>query len=340
MVGCGGGIAALIGSAMLKYIARRLGWGLVTLWGITLITYGVIRLAPGDPAKLQVYSIQDKRVSADMYKRLSEYYGLNEPVYKQYFKWLGRLATGNLGQSFADGLPVSRKIANAFWPTVTVAAISLFVAFLISVPIGVYSAARQNGPFDKTVSTILYMLYSVPSYVMGMLLILYFGVKLDLLPFSGMRSIDHEQLSATGKAWDYARHYVMITFCFTFGSLAYYSRFVRQNLLEVIRQDYIRTARAKGLGEGRVILKHAFVNSLIPFITLLGLTFPALLSGSVILETMFNWPGIGRLYFESVMQRDYPTLMALNFITAAMVLAGTLLADLAYGLADPRVTYD
>lgn len=323
-----------------RYISRRLLSGLVTLWGITVITYVVILLAPGDPAALKIYSIQNRAVSEQMYKRLREYYGLDQSIPVQYGRWIGRLVTGDLGQSFADGMPVSRKIADAFWPTVSVDLISLFVAFMLSVPIGIYSAARQNGPFDKIISTFLYMLYSVPSYVIGMLLILYFGVKLGWLPFRGMRSDNFNQLPGLDKAWDYARHYVMITACFTLGSLAYYSRFVRQNLLEVIRQDYIRTARAKGLSEPTVIIKHAFVNSLIPFITLLGLTFPAILSGSVILETMFNWPGLGRLYFDSVLQRDYPTLMALNFFTAAMVLAGTFMADLAYGLADPRVTYD
>jgi peptide/nickel transport system permease protein len=199
---------------------------------------------------------------------------------------------------------------------------------------------RQGRAFDRVSSTLLYMLYSVPPYVMGMLLILYLGVKLDLLPFRGMRSDDFDQLSAWGRFWDVSRHYVMITFCFAFGNLAYYSRFVRQNLLEVIRQDYVRTARAKGLPERTVILRHAFRNSLIPLISLIGLTFPFVLSGSVILEYMFNWPGLGRLYFESVLGRDYPTIMALNVITAVLVLATTFVADLAYGWVDPRISYE
>ena len=235
---------------------------------------------------------------------------------------------------------MSVKIREALGPTLSVTVISLLLALLLSMPIGIYSAARQGGAVDRVGSTILYMLYSVPSYVVGMLLILYVGVKLDWLPFRGMRSDGYANLSALGKMWDLARHHVMIVTCFSLGSLAYYSRFIRQNLLEVIRQDYIRTARAKGLDERTVILKHAFVNSLIPFITLLGLTFPFLLSGSVILEYMFNWPGLGRLFFASVLNRDYPTLMALNFITALLVLVSTLLADLAYGLVDPRVSYD
>ncbi|MEN6625703.1 MAG: ABC transporter permease [Candidatus Sumerlaeia bacterium] len=325
---------------MLRYVARRFSTGLVTLLGITILTFIIIKLAPGDPAQARMVGLQGKRVSERVYQQLREYYGLDKPIHVQYFNWLGRLVKFDLGTSFYDGRPVAKKIGDAVWPTMSVAILSILLAFMISIPIGVYSAARQNGPFDRVASTTLYMVYSIPSYVVGMLLILYLGVKLDLFPFRGMHGDNYEQLSTLGKMIDLGRHYFMITVCETVGSLAYYSRFVRQNLLEVIRQDYIRTARAKGLGETQVIMKHAFVNSLIPFITLLGLTFPALLSGSVILETMFNWPGLGRLFFESVLQRDYPTLMALNFITAVMVLAGTLMADLAYGLVDPRVSYD
>jgi peptide/nickel transport system permease protein len=194
-------------------------------------------------------------------------------------------------------------------------------------------------------STLLYMLYSVPSYVIGMILILYIGVKLKWLPIMGMQSdnvggIPYAELSLLERFADSAKHYVLITVCFTVGSLAYYSRFVRQNLLEVVRQDYIRTARAKGISERRVIIRHAFRNTLIPFVSLLGLTLPFILGGSVILEKMFNWPGIGWLYFESVMNRDLPTIMGLNFMTAALVLFFTLLADLAYGLVDPRISHD
>ncbi len=325
---------------MLGYILRRAGSGVITLFGITVVSFGIIQLAPGDPAQLQTSQIADAAVSQRVYEQLRELYGLDRPLYEQYARWLGRLAQGDLGSSFHDGRRVSRKIGEALWPTLSVALISLFGTLLIAVPIGIFSAVRQGGPFDRVSSTVLYMLYSIPSYVMGMLLILYFGVKLDLLPFRGMRSDDFNELGAVGQFWDLAKHYVMITFCYTFGNLAYWSRFVRQNLLEVIRQDYVRTARAKGLEERVVILRHAFRNSLIPLISLIGLTFPFVLSGSVILEYMFNWPGLGRLYFESVLARDYPTIMALNFITAIMVLAATFIADMAYGLVDPRVSYE
>lgn len=325
---------------MLRYTARRLAAGFITLIGITVVSFGIIQLAPGDPAQLQTSQIADASVSQRVYEQLRELYGLDKPLHVQYLSWLGRLVRGDLGSSFHDGRRVSRKIGEALWPTLSVALISLFLTLAIALPIGIYSAVRQGSPFDRTTSTGLYMLYSVPSYVMGMLLILFFGVKLDWLPFRGMRSDNFAELGALGQWWDLAQHYMMITFCFTFANLAYYSRFVRQNLLEVIRQDYVRTARAKGLPERTVILRHAFINSLIPLISLIGLTFPFVLSGSVILEYMFNWPGLGRLYFESVLGRDYPTIMGLNFITAVLVLITTFLADLAYGLVDPRVSYD
>ena len=162
----------------------------------------------------------------------------------------------------------------------------------------------------------------------------------NLLPFQGMTSDNYETLSAMGKFIDLVQHYTLITFCFSYGALAYYARFVRQNMLEVLRQDYVRTARAKGLSERNVIIKHGFRNALIPVITLFGLLLPSIIGGSVILEVMFNWPGMGRLFFESMMARDYPTIMALTFITASLVLVGTLLADLCYPLVDPRVSYD
>jgi len=236
--------------------------------------------------------------------------------------------------------PDHLKIGEALWPTLSVALLSFFATIIIALPIGIYSAVRQAGTFDRASSTVLYILYAIPSYVMGMLLILYFGVKLDLLPFRGMRSDDFAELSYFAQWWDLGKHYLMITFCQTFGNLAYYSRFVRQNLLEVIRQDYVRTARAKGLSERVVILRHAFTNSLGPLISLIALTLPFVLSGAVILEYMFNWPGLGRLYIESLLRRDYPTMMGLAFITALLVQVLTFLADLAYGLVDPRVSYD
>jgi len=326
---------------MISYIIRRILVAVPTLLGITLVTFVIINLAPGDPAHFQAQSITDPKVSGRIYEELRKYYGLDRPIHERYVRWLGRLATLDFGESMSpDRLPVTRKIRERLWPTMSLAIISLVLSLVISIPIGMYAAARQNRFFDTVSGTVLYALYSVPPYVMAVPLILFVGVKWDLLPFQGMVSDRYETLSAGGKVVDLAQHFVLITFCFTYEALAYYSRFVRQNMLEVLRQDYIRTARAKGVGEMAIIGRHAFRNTLIPVVTLFGLLLPDIIGGSVILEVMFNWPGMGRLFFESMMSRDYPTIMALSFITAFLVLLGTLLADLSYALVDPRVSYD
>jgi peptide/nickel transport system permease protein len=314
---------------MFRYILRRCLSGVVTLLGITFVTFIVVSLAPGDPAEMEVARMQDGKVSDELYQKIREYYNLDKPMPVQYAMWLGRIVRGDMGNSFHTGMNVSRTIGDAMIPTISVAMLSIFLTYLIAVPIGIFSAVRQGSLFDNIASTVVYMLYSVPPYVIGMLLILYFGVQLEW-PFRGIVSDNYDELSTFGKMRDVAFHYV----------LAYYSRFTRQNLLEVTRNDYIRTARAKGLPEHVVILKHAFPNTLIPLITLMSLTFPFILSGSVIIETMFSWPGLGRLFYDSVMRRDYPTVMGLSVITAVLVLVITLLADLAYALVDPRVTYD
>lgn len=326
---------------MFTYIIRRILLAIPTLIGITVVTFVVINLAPGDPAQFQTQGIMDSKVSIRVYEELRKYYELDKPVHIRYIRWLGRLTTLDFGTSMSsDRRPVLDKIKERLWPTMSLAILSLGISLAVSIPMGVYAAVRQNRLFDVTSSTILYALYSVPSYVMAVPLILLIGVQWDLLPFQGMTSDNYEQFSSVGKFIDLVRHYTLITFCFTFGALAYYSRFVRQNMLEVLRQDYIRTARAKGLAEVHVIFRHAFRNTLIPVMTLFGMLLPAVIGGSVILEVMFNWPGLGRLFFESMMSRDYPTIMALSFITACLVMVGTLLADLSYPLVDPRISYD
>ncbi|MDX9754293.1 MAG: ABC transporter permease [bacterium] len=326
---------------MLTYALRRILIAVPTLFGITLVSFFMITLAPGDPASMQADQIQDTRMSIRVYEQLREYYGLDQPLPVRYWEWLKRLVTLDFGQSMTpDSRKVTAKIAERLPATLSLALLSLVLGFALAIPIGILSGARRNGWFDTLSSTVLYALYAIPSYVMAIPLILWFSIKWDLLPFQGMRSDHFEQLSPLAQAGDLASHFILITFCFTYGALAYQSRFVRQNLLEVFQQDYIVTARAKGVSESTVVLKHAFRNTLIPLVTLFGLSLPQILGGSVILEVMFNWPGIGRLFFESILQRDYPTIMALSFITAVLVLLGTLLADLAYGLVDPRVRYE
>ncbi len=326
---------------MLNYLIRRVLVAVPTLFGITVVTFVIINLAPGDPARFQAQSIMDPRVSVKVYEELRKYYELDKPIHVRFAKWVGRLAVLDFGESMStDRLPVTQKIKERLWPTMSLAILSMVLSLVLAIPIGIYAAARQNQLFDTISGTLLYALYSVPSYVMAVPLILFVGIRWNLLPFQGMTSDGYESMSGGEKAVDLVKHYVLITFCFSYGAWAYYSRFVRQNMLEVLRQDYIRTARAKGLTELSVIGRHAFRNTLIPVLTLLGLLLPDIIGGSVILEVMFNWPGLGRLFFDSMLSRDYPTIMALSFITAVLVLLGTLLADLSYALADPRVSYE
>jgi peptide/nickel transport system permease protein len=220
---------------------------------------------------------------------------------------------------------------------------SLFLAYLLAVPMGLFATIRSGKPDERALSTTLYMLYSLPSFVAALLLLVFFSVKLEGTPFElplfGMVSDGYAELSSLGKVGDIFRHMILPVTCFTYGSLAYFSRFVKSNMEEVVRQDYIRTARAKGVGPFRVVVHHAFRNTLIPFVTLIGLTLPFLLSGSVILEQIFSWPGMGRLFFEAITERDYPTIMGLTLMFSILTLLGQLLADVLYAVVDPRVTY-
>ncbi len=324
---------------MLTYITKRLLLAIPTLLGITLVTFLIINLAPGDPA--QVHESAHAQMSIRTYEQLREYYGLDQPIHKRYVRWLGRFLRLDFGASLtADRRPVMDKITERLWPTVSLTVFSLLLSLAVSIPIGIYAAARRNKFFDTVSGTVLYALYSVPSYVLAVPLILWVGVKWQILPFQQMTSENYDSLTTAGKFLDLAKHYILITFCFSIYTWAYYSRFVRQNMLEVLRRDYIRTARAKGLPERCVLINHGFRNTLIPMMTLLGLLLPEIIGGSVILEYMFNWPGLGRLFFDSMMARDYPTIMALSVFTAVLVLLGTLLSDISYAFVDPRVTYD
>ncbi|HEX5130995.1 MAG TPA: ABC transporter permease [Candidatus Krumholzibacteria bacterium] len=324
---------------MLQYTLRRLLYVVPTLIGITIVTFAVINLAPGDPVELISRGELDARVSPQSYQNMLHLYGLDDPIHVRYLTWLKRLATLDFGDSFLDHRPVSEKIAERLPATLILNITSLLVALVVAVPLGLYSAARQHSTFDKVGGTTLYLLYSLPEFWVALVLIMFFGVKLRLLPFHGMESMDARDLPFLAYWWDRALHMVLPTICLTYGSLAYLSRFVRGSSLEVIRQDYIRTARAKGLAENRIVYRHVFRNTLIPVLTLLGLLLPTLISGSIILESIFSWPGVGDLFFTSVRARDYPVVMGLSFITAILVLVSTLLADLLYAWVDPRVTY-
>jgi peptide/nickel transport system permease protein len=325
---------------MLTYTLRRLAYLVPTLLGITIVTFLIINLAPGDPvAVIQGGQIQ-ARISPEAYQQMLKLYGLDKPIHVRYLTWLRRLATFDFGDSFRTYQPVTKMILERLPATLALNVAALFIALLAAIPLGLISAVKQNSMFDKVGGAVLYMLYSLPDFWVALLLIMLFGVTLRILPIYGMEAIDSQNLGFFGYWFDRARHMVLPTICLTYGSLAFLARFVRGSTLEVIRQDYVRTARAKGLDEDRVVYNHVFRNTLIPILTLLGLLLPTLISGSIILEAIFSWPGIGALFYESVLARDYPTVMGLSFVTSVMVLLSTLIADLLYAWADPRVKYD
>jgi peptide/nickel transport system permease protein len=324
---------------VLNYAIRRVVIGFLTLWGITILAFGLIQLMPGDPAAMQT-DVMDPNSSARIYELMRKQFHLDRPVHEQYLIWLWDIVRADFGISFQDSRPVMDKVLERLPATVSVASLSVVLGFAAAIPLGLLQAVRHRRWFDRITGTGMYALYAIPSYVMAVLLIYSVGVQWELLPFRGMTSDGFDQMNLLGKAQDLALHLVLITFCYSYQAVAFDARFVRGNLLEVLKQDFVRTARAKGLPERTVVLRHAFRNTFIPLLTRMGALIPALVSGSVILEVIFNWPGLGRLFFEGVVARDYPVMMAGIVISSTLVLLGILLADLAYAWADPRISYE
>ena len=326
---------------MFSYLIRRIAIGLLTLLLITFVIYALIRHMPGTPLTADPAMMDpSKQISDEEIARLERLYGFDKPWYQAYFVWLGNVVRLDLGKSISqNNAPVARLIVQRIPATLLLSIPSLLLAYLLSIPIGLWSTVKSGTSQERAVSAVLYMLYSLPTFVAALFLQILIAVKLGWLPLMGMSSDNYESLSLLGKTWDVTKHAILPVTCFTYTSLAYYSRFIRANMQEVIRQDYIRTARAKGVPSGRVIWHHAFRNTMIPLVTLIGLTLPALLSGAVILEQIFTWPGMGRLYFEAIGRRDYDTIMGLTLMFSVLVLLGQLLADVLYAVVDPRVTY-
>ncbi|MCA9081754.1 MAG: ABC transporter permease [Planctomycetaceae bacterium] len=323
---------------MFAFLVRRLALSLVTLILITFIVYGLIRNMPGSPLTQDLAALDPSKVmSEEDFNRILKTYGLDKPWYQSYGIWVKNLCVGDLGRSFSRKEQVTVLIRERLFPTLLLSVTSLLLTYLFSVPIGIAAAVRSGKLDERLISTSLYVLYSFPSFVAALFLQLFLAVRLGWLPLMFMKSDNHNDLSTMGQVADIFWHALMPVICYTYGSLAYYSRFIKANMNEVVRQDYVRTARAKGLGPIRVMWGHAFRNTLIPFVTQIGLMLPALFSGSIIIEQIFSWPGMGQLFFESVRERDYPTIMGLTLMFSTLTLAGQLLADVLYAVVDPRV---
>ena len=322
--------------ALLKRLGLKLLWVGAVFLGITIISFWVIHLAPGSPTDME--TSLNPMASAGAREKLERIYGLDQPIPIQYASWLKRLVRFDFGQSLSgDHRPVWDKIKERLPLTFGMNMAALILTLLITVPIGVASAWWRGSVFDRGMTVFVFLGYAMPGFWLALLLMLLLGIQYPVLPISGLTSMDHATLSTWGQLVDYARHLAMPIFIYTFGSLAGMSRFMRTSMLEVLRQDYIMTARAKGLPRRTVVFKHALRNALMPVITILGLSIPGLIGGSVIIESIFALPGLGQLFYQGVMARDYPLIMGSLVLGAVLTLAGNLLADVGYGLADPRV---
>jgi peptide/nickel transport system permease protein len=323
---------------MANYLLKRILMLFPLLLGITLITFTVIHLAPGEPVEMQ--TSMSPKVSAASRARLREFYGLDKPLHVQYGRWLSHIAVLDFGRSFApDNRPVVDKIKERIPITISLNVIALILEFGLAIPIGILAAVKRDTLVDRGISVFVFVGFAVPTFWLALLCMYLFGVKLGWLPISGIHSMGYEKLSTLGRLGDLAKHLILPISIATFGSLAGLSRYMRSSMLEILSQDYITTARAKGVRERTIIFKHALKNALLPVITLLGFSLPALIGGSVIFETIFAIPGMGQLFYQGVMARDYPLVMGILVIGACLTLIGNLLADVCYALADPRIRH-
>lgn len=323
-------------TAIAANVARKTLWMLLVLWGITLISFWVIHLAPGSPTDME--TTLNPLAGEAARQRLEALYGLDRPLHVQYADWLLRLLHFDFGNSMsADSRPVLTKIMERLPLTVGMNVTAMVLTLLIAIPVGIISACRRNSLLDRSVTVLVFLGFAMPSFWLALLLMLLFGIELQWLPISGLTSMHYEQLSLWGKFCDLAKHLALPILIYTVGGLAGMSRYMRACMLEVLQQDYILTARAKGLGEKAIIWRHALRNALLPVITLLGLSVPGLIGGSVIIESIFALPGLGQLFYAAVMARDYTMIMGNLVLGAVLTLFGNLLADICYGLADPRI---
>lgn len=321
------------------FVLRRVLLMVPTFVGITLLTFAVMQLAPGDPLALRSDAPEARGQTREAVEAQRRSLGLDAPVHVQYARWVGRVLTLDFGRSFYDGQRVTDRIVSALPTTLLLSTLALFLSYLFAIPLGIFSAVRQDTRAERAITVAVFILYSLPAFWVAVMLLLYLGSSrgVPLFPMQGLTSPGFASMDAGGKLLDIAWHLVLPVTVLTYGSLALLSRYVRNGMLEVIRQDFIRTARAKGLAERAVVLRHALRNSLLPIITLLGLMVPHLVGGSVIVEQIFGIHGMGLLAFEAITQRDYPMVMGITTLAAILTLLSMLASDVLYAWADPRI---
>jgi peptide/nickel transport system permease protein len=317
---------------MWRFLVRTVAQRLVLLVLISIISHAVIHLAPGQPTEVDPMNPMMK--AADI-ARIRQAFHLDDPIYLQYLHWLGDLFTGNL-KSFRDGTPVLANIWDRFLNSLPLFGCTTLITWTLAFPTGIHAAVKRGGVYDRTTTFIAYALISVPGFFLSYLLILAV-VRTFHLPVIGLRTFGVDSASGFVRGMDRVWHLVIPSLMSALAGIAILSRYVRSQMLEVIDQDYVRTARAKGLDEAHVIYGHALRNALLPFVTMFGFLLPGLISGSVIFEQIFAWPGLGLLGYEAILARDFPTILTLNFIAAVLTLLGILISDILYALVDPRI---
>jgi peptide/nickel transport system permease protein len=330
---------------MRTYIARRLFQAVPLVFGILTLVFVLMHAAPGDPTAMYLRP----SVAPEVLEQMRQNWGLDQPIHIQYLRWMKSFLTGDFGVSLTQNRPVAAILSERIPNTLILSGTAIVLIFSIGIVIGIVQAVRQYSLLDSLLTIGALFIYSMPSFWLGLMLILIFAFKVyqvdwwpDALrfPASGMTSVNYDLLGGWEKLVDRLRHLALPSIALGVSSAASVSRYMRSSMLEVIRQDYIRTARAKGLPESSVILKHALKNALLPVITLLGLYLPFLFSGAVLVEVVFAWPGMGKVIVDAIYQRDYPVVMATTFVFAVIVVVANLIADLLYAVVDPRIRYE
>lgn len=319
---------------MVAYIFRRLlGILPVLLIGLTF-TFFIIHLAPGDPTT----RFMDPSMDPALKEKIAERFGLNDPLHLQYFLWLKQVIFHfDFGNSFNSGRSASIIVFNALIPTILVTGLSLIFGLLLGVLGGIFSAINHGNRVDKIITSVMLFFFSIPAFWLGMMLLGLFSIKLDWLPSSQLTSIFHDQLNIFGRISDYAKHLILPVLALGLSSTATFGRFIRSSMIEAMGSDYVMAAEARGISRGRIIIHYGFRNALIPLVTLIGFTIPVLFSGAVVIEVIFSLPGMGRVMVNAVLGRDYPVILAASSCAFLSVLAGNLLADIFYGIVDPRI---
>jgi peptide/nickel transport system permease protein len=329
---------------MTTYLLRRILLLVPTLFGITLLSFLLIRLSPGNAALLKGGGGEGggRAMTAEVREQMIKLYGLDKPPLVAYADWVGRSLRLDLGNSIVDHRSVAAKIGERLPLTMSLAGSALLISYLVAIPLGVAAALKRGQVVDRTISFVVFVLYSIPSFAAALLLILLVagGDYLNLLPMYGADSINAPAMGPFAWLWDRVLHMVLPVICLTYASLASISRYARVSMLEALGQDFVRTARAKGLPERLVIFRHALRNALIPIITIFALELPALIGGAVIIESIFSLPGMGQLMFQSLDSKDEPVIMGITVLAAMVTLLSYLAADILYVVVDPRITYE